>query len=290
LQRLANPANPYPKKPLVGKSIPVESDTQKAEADYELWKIANGAKPETERPKAEAPPIELLKRLAEPEKAGKKTDGEDEPKAKSKTAARSDFSLRTLSFKDARTPFERSMAAFRTLGVSFSYDKFRNQLLVGGHALKQLVGESIEHHILLLRSEVNNRYGWEAKREVTKAAVVRLCLERSFNPVLDYLDGLVWDGKRRLDTWLSVYLGASNDRLNRAIGRKTLLAAVRRAREPGTKFDQVVVFEGVQGTGKARRSNSRQRRLFLRCRNPWAERARGHGANNRSLALRDQRA
>ena len=164
---------------------------------------------------------------------------------------RSDFSLRSFTFKEARTSFEKSLAALRTFGVAFSYDRFRNQLLVGGHALKQLVGESIEHHILMLRSEVNKQYGWEAKPEVTKAAVVRLCLEHAFNPVLDYLDGLEWDGKPRLDTWLTVYLGAADDRLNRAIGRKTLIAAARRVRRPGIKFDQILVLEGPQGTGKS---------------------------------------
>jgi len=39
--------------------------------------------------------------------------------------------------------------------------------------------------------------------------------------------------------------------LNRAIGRKMLIAAVRRARKPGCKFDYIIVFEGLQGTGKS---------------------------------------
>ena len=39
--------------------------------------------------------------------------------------------------------------------------------------------------------------------------MVRLCLEHAFHPVLDYLDSLVWDGKPRLDTWLTTYLGAA---------------------------------------------------------------------------------
>lgn len=209
-----------------------------------------------------APKEEPKEAKAEEPKAESKSASKEEPKAEAiklkaegaklpTTRVRSGFSLRTFTFKEARTSFEKSLAALRTFGISFSYDKFRNQLLVGGHALKQLVGESIEHHILLLRAAVNDRYGWEAKPEVTKAAVVRLCLEHSFNPVLDYLDTLIWDGKPRLDTWLSVYLGAANDPLNRAIGRKTLIAGARRVREPGTKFDQIVVLEGPQGTGKS---------------------------------------
>jgi uncharacterized protein DUF5906 len=51
LRRLANPANPYPKKsPLVGKAIPVEADRLEAEAAYEELK-----KPKTkEEPKPKA--------------------------------------------------------------------------------------------------------------------------------------------------------------------------------------------------------------------------------------------
>ena len=39
--------------------------------------------------------------------------------------------------------------------------------------------------------------------------------------------------------------------MNRAIGRKMPIGAVRRAREPGCKFDYVVVLEGAQGSGKS---------------------------------------
>ena len=67
----------------------------------------------------------------------------------------------------------------------------------------------------------------------------------------DYLDALKHDGKPRIDTWLTVYLGAKDNPLNRAIGRKMPIGAVRRAREPGCKFDYVVVLEGAQGSGKS---------------------------------------
>jgi predicted P-loop ATPase len=77
------------------------------------------------------------------------------------------------------------------------------------------------------------------------------CLDHIFDPVRDYLDGLRWDGVKRLDRWLVVYCGARDTPLNRAIGRKMLVAAVRRVREPGCKFDYIVVLEGEQGVGKS---------------------------------------
>ena len=79
-------------------------------------------------------------------------------------------------------------------------------------------------------------------------AVTRIALEYQFNPILDYLDGLKWDGQKRIDTWLTVYLGAEDRPLNRAMGRKWLVAAVRRVRLPGCKFDNIPTLEGPQGS------------------------------------------
>jgi predicted P-loop ATPase len=69
--------------------------------------------------------------------------------------------------------------------------------------------------------------------------------------VRDYLAGLVWDGIPRLDTWLAIYAGAENTEINRQFGRLTLIAAVRRVRHPGTKFDAMVVLEGPEGRNKS---------------------------------------
>src|SRR6266849_1646744 len=77
------------------------------------------------------------------------------------------------------------------------------------------------------------------------------CEQNRFDPVLDYLDSLRWDGQRRLDRWMVTYMGAEDSELNRAIGRLSLVAAVRRVRKPGSKFDQIIVLEGVEGTNKS---------------------------------------
>jgi hypothetical protein len=146
---------------------------------------------------------------------------------------------------------ERTIAALAKLNFNFSYDLFRHRYHVGDHALQQRVGTNLEHAILVLRTTIISRFKFDPGPEKMKAAVYRLCINHSFNPVLDYLDKLEWDGKPRLDTWLSKYLGAANDKLNTAIGRKVLIAAVRRVREPGCKFDQIMVLEGRQGSGKS---------------------------------------
>jgi predicted P-loop ATPase len=60
-----------------------------------------------------------------------------------------------------------------------------------------------------------------------------------------------WDGTPRLDTWLIDYLNAPDTRYVRAVGTIILIAAVRRLREPGAKFDELLISESQQGVGKS---------------------------------------
>jgi putative DNA primase/helicase len=82
-------------------------------------------------------------------------------------------------------------------------------------------------------------------------AVMRHSKENSFHPVRDYLRSLKWDGTKRLDHWMHLTLGASDTPFVRAVGRKTLIAAVARAFKPGCKVDTVLVLEGPQGIRKS---------------------------------------
>jgi predicted P-loop ATPase len=69
-----------------------------------------------------------------------------------------------------------------------------------------------------------------------------------FNPVRDYLDACarVWDGKPRIDAWLSTYVCADDTPYTRAIGPRWLISGVARIYEPGCKVDYVLVLESQQ--------------------------------------------
>lgn len=73
----------------------------------------------------------------------------------------------------------------------------------------------------------------------------------SFNEVVRYLDGLTWDGVPRLDTLFVDYLGAEDTPYNRAVTRKSFVAAVARAKVPGIKYDSMAILAGPQGIGKS---------------------------------------
>lgn len=97
-------------------------------------------------------------------------------------------------------------------------------------------------------------------RETVQQAVDLVARENGFHPVRDYLDALRWDGKPRLQTWLSCYLGAKAP-LDEAgkpqpiylarIGTMFLVGMVARIYQPGCKLDYMPVLEGRQGGGKS---------------------------------------
>lgn len=88
------------------------------------------------------------------------------------------------------------------------------------------------------------------KDDVLEAALT-IARENTVHPVRDYLNDLTWDGVPRIDKLLVTYAGAMDNAYVRAIGAKTLIAGVRRVRQPGCKFDNVIVLEGSQGSGKS---------------------------------------
>jgi len=137
------------------------------------------------------------------------------------------------------------------LGIACRKDLFHEKMLVGGQVINQWAGDMSDDAIQMIRKLIRARYGFDPKTENTRDACTQLCLEHQFDPVCDYLDSLTWDGTPRLDHWLIIYMGAPDTELNRVIGKVTLIAAVRRAFDPGTKFDQIVVFESVEGKGKS---------------------------------------
>lgn len=69
--------------------------------------------------------------------------------------------------------------------------------------------------------------------------------------VVGYLDSLTWDQVPRIDHWLIDHAGAEDTVAVRTAGRVILIAAVRRARQPGCRFDFLPVIVGPQGCCKS---------------------------------------
>ncbi len=147
--------------------------------------------------------------------------------------------------------YENARAALQHLGVTLSYDFFSQRMHLGGHELQQFAGPPTDQALVVLRDLVIRNYGFDPKKENVSDAVSSLCMENIHDALLDHLDALKWDGIPRLDDWLVRIYGAEDTPYVRAVGRLLLRAMVRRPREPGVKFDHMVVLEGAQGLGKS---------------------------------------
>ena len=147
--------------------------------------------------------------------------------------------------------YPNAMTAITALGIECRHDVFHDRKLVAGNVLDDAGPELSDAIVRAVRDKVITRFGFDPGKDNIQEALERSCERVRFDPMLDYLSSVKWDGQHRLDQWLITYLGAENTPLNRAFGRKTLIAAVRRVRQPGCKFDYMLVLEGSQGIGKS---------------------------------------
>lgn len=69
--------------------------------------------------------------------------------------------------------------------------------------------------------------GLPVRKATVADAVALVAGESPHHPVAEWLDGLSWDGTKRLDTWLSTCLGVADTPYSRAVGRATLIAGKR---------------------------------------------------------------
>lgn len=90
-----------------------------------------------------------------------------------------------------------------------------------------------------------------AQRDRLDMALAIVGKQNRINVVKQYLQGLKWDGTRRVDTLLPDYLGSEDNDYTRAVMRKFLCAAVARGVVGGVKFDYMPIIVGPQGIGKS---------------------------------------
>src|SRR5579883_388857 len=146
---------------------------------------------------------------------------------------------------------ENMLIALQKLGVTVSYNEFSCRYYVDGlPGYGPMLSDDALDAIYV---EMWRRFGLKPARRDLDAVVLSEAKRHGWHPVRAYLASLEWDGVERMDEWLCTYLAAENDAagLNRAIGRMMLIAAVRRIRQPGCKFDPLLVLEGPQGCGES---------------------------------------
>lgn len=138
---------------------------------------------------------------------------------------------------------------------ALAYDEFRLELMLSKPAPWDIAvnfkARTWTEHDKLKATEWMNHQGIDVPESITHQAVMMVAREASFHPVKQYLIGLQWDRKPRVDSWLTDYLGADANPYVSAVGRRFLIGSIARVIRPGAKVDTMLILEGEQGAGKS---------------------------------------
>ena len=111
-------------------------------------------------------------------------------------------------------------------------------------------GEWTDKDDSALRAYLDIKYGLRNKADYDDGFNMAL-FENRYNPLVGYLDALEWDGESRINEALTMFLGAEPTEYNVSVLHTFLQGAIRRAYDPGCKFDYMMVLIGKQGDGKS---------------------------------------
>lgn len=134
--------------------------------------------------------------------------------------------------------------ALKHIGVEGKFNTYREE--------QTAIFNNHPADIHVLWNEIYTRTRVQWTMDKLETALDLFCKQKSYHPVKDYFNTISnMPSKGIIENWMTVCLGAEDTPLNREIGKKMLVAMVYRTYEPGTKFDQMVVWEGPQGIGKS---------------------------------------
>lgn len=139
--------------------------------------------------------------------------------------------------------------AIRKLGVSLRYDEFSGDETIEG--LTGFGARFDDPATINLRLKIDSTFSFLPGRELFRDVTSNIARRNRFHPVREYLDSLAWDQEPRIERWLIDYAGAPDTPYVRAVSRIVMVAACRRIRKPGSKYDEMLILESPQGTEKS---------------------------------------
>jgi len=107
-----------------------------------------------------------------------------------------------------------------------------------------------DHMTNILGVEIEREFGIKYSKNRMEDAVLFVAHKRIINLPAMYMESLLYDGQEHISKLLPKYLGAEDTKLNSWIMKHILVGMVKRAFNPGCKFDELMVLTGVQGVGK----------------------------------------
>lgn len=97
---------------------------------------------------------------------------------------------------------------------------------------------------------IENNYGIYS-RDKHSAALRILFQERAYNPIVEIVDGIKWDGEPRCRDFLHKWGKCEDTPYTREVSRLIFAGGINRLYKPGCKFEDVPILMGDQGCGKS---------------------------------------
>ncbi len=113
-------------------------------------------------------------------------------------------------------------------------------------------GEWNEEDDLMLGEYLLRNYRLSIKSTSTlRNGVLMAARSAKYNPVLELIHAQKWDGIPRLEHWLTDVYEIEERPYTRLIGKCFIMGMVKRALQPGCKFDYMLIIKGEQGLKKS---------------------------------------
>ena len=124
----------------------------------------------------------------------------------------------------------------------------RSRTTPWGHS----VGEWNEEDDLMLGEYLLRNFGMAIKATSTlRNGVLMAARSAKYNPVLDLIHAEKWDKIPRLEHWLTDVYEIAERPYTKLIGKCFIMGLVKRALQPGCKFDYMLIIKGEQGLKKS---------------------------------------
>lgn len=148
---------------------------------------------------------------------------------------------------------------FRNVCLILEHDEKYNQKLRWNEMLMSISLDEVEvtdSTISGIRVDLDERYDLEVSEADVVRAVPYVAGKRSFHPVRDYLNALVWDGTPRIHRVATEILNTKVTdteelRLTVRMLEAWFITLVGRPLRPKIKVDTTLILQGAQGTGKS---------------------------------------
>lgn len=132
----------------------------------------------------------------------------------------------------------------------YRFDEFKNRMEVFEHEQWRQLSDTDSIDVQT-RLSIIFPFLRTVSKDMVFDAIIKVSKENAFDSAKQFVKSIVWDGEKRLDSWLHHAYGVPIDDYHTAVGSNWLKGLIKRIMVPGCKFDYVLVLEGPQGAKKS---------------------------------------